>query len=298
MLFSQPASSVIRKRYSCRNYLKTPLDPVKRSDLEEAIQTLPPGPFGTLERFELPAATLEDQRALRGLRTYGFIHNPPAFLIGATRDAPLNLENFGYRMELLVLHATDLDLGTCWLGGTFTRSSFMDRIRAAKDESIPAVVSVGYINDEASAIDRAVRQRAGSQYRLGWESLFFDAESGKPLTPQAAGAYAEALEMVRIGPSASNKQPWRIVRQRSSRRTIQQGERWHFYLQRTRGYREWWIARLMAVADMQRIDMGIAMCHFALAAGEAGLAGDWEICPPTEPISINPGEYLVTWRPG
>ena len=35
------------------------------------------------------------------------------------------------------------------------------------------------------------------------------------------------LEMVRRGPSASNKQPWRVVRA---------GERWHLYLQRTRGY--------------------------------------------------------------
>jgi hypothetical protein len=290
MSFSQPVTAVIRKRYSCRNYLKSPIDAGKQSALEGAMSNLPPGPFGILERFELPAATAEDQRALHGLSTYGFIHNPPAFIIGATRPAPLNLENFGYRMELIVLHATDLDLGTCWLGGTFTRSGFMHKIHAADDESIPAVCSLGHIDLNASVVDQAVRQKAGSQYRLGWECLFYDEKFGAALTPQAAGGYAGALEMVRIGPSASNKQPWRIVKQ---------GNLWHFYLQRSKGYREWWVARLMAIADMQRIDMGIAMCHFALAVAETGLAGDWQVRQPTEievTPSTNPAEYVVTWR--
>jgi len=290
MPFSIPVTAVIRKRYSCRNYLKKPIEASKQSALEQVMQNLPPGPFGVVERFELPTATGEDQRALRGLSTYGFIHNPPAFIIGATRPAPFNLENFGYRMELIVLHATDLELGTCWLGGTFTRSSFMHKIHAAGDESIPAVCSIGHINDHASPVDQAVRQKAGSDYRLGWECLFFDEKFGVPLTLHTAGKYAEVLEMVRIGPSASNKQPWRIVKQ---------GSLWHFYLQRTKGYREWWLARLMGIADMQRIDMGIAMCHFSLAAGEAGLAGSWEVGPPSRranDLTGNPAEYVVTWH--
>ena len=287
MPFSRPVTAVIHQRYSCRNYLKTPLQAGQLSALQQVLENLPPGPFGILERFELAAATGEDQRALQRLSTYGFIRNPPAFLIGATRPALLNLENFGYRMELLVLHATDLELGTCWLGGTFSRSAFMHKIHAAEEESIPAVCSVGHIDPDSSVVDQAVRQRAGSQYRLGWESLFFNGEFGTALTPQAAADYAGALEMVRIGPSASNKQPWRIFRQ---------GDLWHFYLQRTKGYREWWLARLMAIADMQRIDMGIAMCHFALATGEAGLAGSWEVCQPAIEQPADLTEYIVTWR--
>ncbi len=287
MPFSRPVTDIIHKRYSCRNYLKTPLQAGQLSALQQVLQDLPPGPFGELERFELAAATTEDQRALRRLSTYGFIRNPPAFFIGATQPAPFNLENFGYRMELLVLHAADLELGTCWLGGTFSRSAFMHKIHAAEEECIPAVCSVGYINPASSPVDQAVRQGAGSQSRLGWESLFFDGAFGATLSPQAAGDYARALEMVRIGPSASNKQPWRILRQ---------GNLWHFYLQRSQGYRQWWVARLMAVADMQRIDLGIAMCHFALAAGEAGLAGRWEVCQPPVKRPSDLTEYTVTWR--
>ena len=68
---------------------------------------------------------------------------------------------------------------------------------------------------------------AGSDGRLAWERLFFDQAFGTPLTREAAGEYATPLEMVRLGPSASNKQPWRIVRE---------GGAWHFYVQRNRYY--------------------------------------------------------------
>ena len=261
MPFSRPITAIMRKRYSCRNYLKKPMEASQLSALQQVMQSLPDGPFGSLERFELAASTDEDRRVL---------------------------ENFGYRMELIVLHATDLELGTCWLGGTFSRSSFSHKIHAAKDEIIAAVCAVGQINNDPSAIDHAVRLGAGAQSRQAWESLFFDGKFGTALTSQAAGEYAEVLEMVRIGPSASNKQPWRIVKD---------GDRWHFFLQRTKGYREWWVMKLMGLADMQRIDMGIAMCHFAMAAGEAGLAGSWQVNQPGNDPAAGVAEYVITWNP-
>ena len=74
------------------------------------------------------------------------------------------------------------------------------------------------------------------------------------------------LEVVRWAPSASNKQPWRVVRGR---------KRWHFYLARTKGYGKGLLTSLVKLADLQRVDMGIAMCHFELAAREAGIEGRW-----------------------
>jgi len=59
--------------------------------------------------------------------------------------------------------------------------------------------------------------------------------------------------MVRIAPSASNKQPWRIVKIEGA---------WHFFLERTKGYGDGIIFKLLKLADIQRLDMGIAMCHF------------------------------------
>lgn len=59
--------------------------------------------------------------------------------------------------------------------------------------------------------------------------------------------------MVRLAPSAVNKQPWRVVLDKNGV---------HFYLKRTKGYVS------EAAGDLQKIDLGIALCHFALAAKE------------------------------
>jgi hypothetical protein len=206
-----------------------------------------------------------------------------------------NLEDFGWVLEQTVLYATGLGLGTVWLGGTFTKSRFAQLLNLRAPESVPAVIATGYPADGTRAWDLFVRRRANADERLPWHKLFFEASSGEhtkgifetPLPEDRAGRYAEVLEMVRQAPSASNKQPWRIVRD---------GERWHFYLQRTRGY----AARnsLLGVADMQRIDMGIVMCHWELTAEELGLGGRWEVADPsfTKPDELI--SYTVSWVPG
>jgi nitroreductase len=189
------------------------------------------------------------------------------------------LEDFGYLMEQAVLFATAAGLGTCWLGGSFTKSSFAGKIAATSGETVPAVISVG---NPPAGDPPAPR-------RLPADQLFFDGGFGRPLAPELVGSYAGPLEMVRLAPSASNKQPWRIIRA---------GDAWHFYLERTKGYGKGsFVYRLLGLADLQRVDMGIAMCHFALAARQLGLAGRWAI---DDPEIAGPGdgtEYTASWRP-
>jgi len=278
---------VIQQRYSCRSYASTPLSDETQLAIQDYLRQLPAGPFQKSSRFALVAATDQDRSTLRGLGTYGFIKNPPAFIIGTSEEGPLTLEDFGYRMEEIALQMTRLRLGTCWLGGTFTRSAFAQKIAANKHEILPAVCSLGYPSQEDPQATSFAKQAVISRDRLAWETLFFDESFGNPLTPEASGDYATPLEMVRLAPSASNKQPWRILRQ---------GKSWHFYLQRTRGYREMALGRFTGIADMQRIDMGIAMCHFELAVQDAGLDGKWmeENPEATKPDALT--SYFVTWK--
>jgi nitroreductase len=282
--------AIIRKRFSCRTYLDRPLSSDARERLLDSMATLTTGPLGSTARFQLTAATDEDGDSLRGLGTYGFIKGARAFLIGATTPAPKNLEDFGYLMERLVLLATEMDLGTCWLGGTFTRSAFAQKIQATADEIIPAVSPIGYIADPARARNSELRRRIGSEQRLPWEQLFFRGTTGQPLTREETGEFALPLDMLRLAPSASNKQPWRVVKD---------GGAWHFYLKRTSGYNSGIAHRLLKLPDLQRVDMGIAMCHFALTAAEMGLGGRWEVKPPADPGELweigAAGEYTATW---
>jgi len=111
---------------------------------------------------------------------------------------------------------------------------------------------------------------------------------GRPLGRDRRDGYDEALEAVRMAPSATNKQPWRVVRR---------GDDWHFYLLRTRGYGKGSpFFKVLRIADLQRVDLGIAMCHFELVARECGRAGRWLVADPGLPLP-GPGiEYTATWR--
>ena len=244
------------------------------------------GPLGSAVRFGLIAASSDDESALKRLGTYGFIKGATGFLVGAVRRGPGDLEDYGYLLEEVILHATALGLGTCWLGGTFTRSTFTSRFGGVdRDEVMPAVVSIGYPGDDGT---ERIREREEGARRFPADELFFADDFGEPLGLERAGGYAGALEAVRMAPSATNKQPWRVVRR---------GGDWHFYLLRTKGYGKgspWF--RLLRIADLQRVDLGIAMCHFALVARESGLDGRWVTDDPGLTLP-GPGiEYTATWR--
>ena len=288
MRYDRPITEVIAQRFSCRTYLDTPIADEKRQALEAFLGQIKTGPFGAATRFKLVAATEQDRSALRGLGTYGFIRGATGFILGTVGRGEKNLEDFGYRMEEAILYATALELGTCWLGGTFSKSGFASKMDLREGEVMPCVTSIGYISDRRGFVDRLVRGVAGAHSRMGWARLFFDRYFGLPLPPEAAGAYAGPLEMVRLGPSASNKQPWRVVKDDGV---------WHFYLQRTPGYLQGVDGRFV-VADLQRVDLGIALCHFELSACEAGLAGRWVV---DEPDLETPGgltEYTASWVEG
>jgi nitroreductase len=278
-----PAHELIDRRYSCRTYLDRPISTDYKARLREWMATRTDGPLGSQARFGLLAAAPGDRQALRRLGTYGFIKGATGFIVGAAQRAPNHLEDFGYLLEEIVLFATGIGLGTCWLGGTFTRSTFVSRFGGlARGETMPAVVSTGYIGDDGTA---RIREREEGARRFRRDELFFDERIGEPLATASAGGYARALEAVRMAPSATNRQPWRIVRT---------GHDWHFLLQRTKGYGGA-AFKLLRIADLQRVDLGIAMCHFALVARELGLDGRWVVDDPGLALPDRV-EYTVTWR--
>ena len=286
MKYTQPVVDIIQQRYSCRIYRTEPLNPTTRQKLEDYLLTLRQGPFGSQARFKLVAATEHDRQSLRGLGTYGFIHGATGFIIGAVRSSSRDLEDYGYLMEDAILFATDRGLGTCWLGGSFTRSSFSEKITLTAGEELPAVTATGYPVSHGRSLD-PVRIPAHSDRRLPFEELFYGGGFNQPLLAGSGGEYALPLEMVRKAPSASNRQPWRVV---------VEGDSCHFYLRRTRGYTTGQrFLGFLRIVDLQRVDMGIAMCHFEMAALEAGLTGRWVDSDPGIPLLDEMTEYITSW---
>jgi hypothetical protein len=46
--------------------------------------------------------------------------------------------------------------------------------------------------------------------------------------------------------------------------------------------------------DLQKVDMGIAMCHFELSAKELGLKANWQ--QQGNRISSKDEEYIMSWK--
>ena len=280
----------IRKRYSCRSYRDTPLSISDRLNLNEFVSRKFTGPFGSSAKFTLFAAESSDSKELKGLGTYGFIRNPAAFIAGVVKESPMNPEDFGYSMEKIILHATGMGLGSCWLGGSFKRSGFGKKAGITDGEIIPAVASIGYIAERKtmtdSVLDGVLSNSARSRKRKGADELFFSS-SIKKLNINFNEGYGSALEMVRLAPSAMNRQPWRVVKEDGK-------NIFHFFLERSSTYTK--VIKLLRYEDLQRIDMGIAMCHFECTAIESGLKGIWKKESPVAVKTPRGWEHIITWE--
>jgi hypothetical protein len=286
-LFNRSIIEIISERFSCRSFANSLIPSDTLDKFQYFIQENQEGPFGDNHRFKLIAVGKDEADILKGLGTYGFIRGAKGYLIGSSQPSGKNLEDFGFLMEKYILAATSFGLGSCWLGGSFTRSSFSRRISLKPEEELPAVTALGIIEDSEKARNGLIRRQVRANERRRWESMFHQGTFDKPLNKSSAGNYALALEMVRLGPSASNKQPWQIV---------MDGSDWHFFLKRTHGYRDGNINKTLSISDLQRVDIGIAMCHFQLTAEELGLNGTWIIEDPKIKIVDSQVEYTVTWR--
>lgn len=277
---TEPVAELIRRRKSWRSYRPEHIADDLKGRIRDFIASLDAPPFGSPLRFRLVDSPVPEKTRTPG--TYGVIRGARHTLVGIVRPSFAAWEDFGYSFESVILFCTGLGLGTCWMGGTFSRDYYGRAVDLAPDEIIPAVSPVGYVAGKRSILDSLFAMGAGSRNRKPFAEIFFRGDFSTPLDPAGAGAHGQALEMVRLAPSASNRQPWRIV-------VTEAGV--HFFLSRTPGYR-----KLFPQVDLQCIDMGIAMLHFASAASSLGISGGWRKWEHPPGIRIpEPLEYRASW---
>jgi len=276
-------SETIKKRISCRTYAVKPIEEKIRQQLEAIISVPQEGPFGNRPRFSLLNMELITPEQWKKMGTYGVIRGARNFLAGIIRPGHMAMTDYGYCKEKIILQATLLGLGTCWLGGTFQASAFAQAASLERNEIMPTVTPLGYPSLQKSLTEKIMRRFAGSDQRKPWADIFFIDDFSRPLNENPPGKYREALENLRLAPSASNKQPWRILY--DTKENV-----FHFFLERSRQY------KMMGITHLQDIDLGIAMSHFEITAREMGLNGTWLI--KKEPPQENTREYIVSWHNG
>ena len=186
------------------------------------------------------------------------------FLTGTMQRVPFAEEAFGYSFERIVLYAASIGVGTTWIAGTMDRKAFETAVGLKDGEVMPCVSPLGYCAKKMSLRETVMRKGVKADSRLPFSTLFFDTSFDNPLSVEAAGRLHDALQAVRLAPSAVNKQPWRAV---------VCGDNVHFYEKKNKAHsNDGW--------DIQKIDLGIALCHFALAAQACGMAADFRIEDP------------------
>jgi nitroreductase len=287
MIISKSSIETMKKRQSIRTFERRNISESHYAAIKDYLHNEENliGPFGGKGNIQLVQIT--NNVTDKGIRlgTYGFIRNPRAYLVGVAQNNKESLLDFAYTFQKLVLFLTDLGIGTCWMGGTFNRYSFEREISINKGEFIPAVTPIGYPSNYQRFFDVALRYAVKADNKKPWNRLFYNSDFTQILTKEQAGLFETPIEMVRLGPSASNKQPWRLILSPDRKAC-------HFYIHHTPNY------STALGYDMQLLDMGIAMCQFEMACDELHLEGHWKMEDPLIELPNRLTEYVVSWHLG
>lgn len=276
MQYNEPVTQLIAARHSVRSFKPGGMTPEQVRLLREYLA----GVDGLGEsRVRLRLVDRGETTDTSRVGTYGVIRGADHFIVAVIPgDEPAALTQLGYRLEKAALYAVSLGLGTCWLGGTFTHGAFAKLVDLQPESRLPVVMPVGAPAERPRLRDVLMRSLPGSGRRKEWFELFFDGDASHALSKGRAGAFAQPLEMVRLAPSAMNAQPWRVIRE---------GEHFHFFGYSANG----------PLADVHRIDLGIAMCHFDLTAQEAGLSGGFTLAKPETLYNPPHLTFVASWVP-
>jgi len=259
----------IEQRRSVRNYNGETITNAHEQLIQSYISNPEnlKGIFGNKSKIYLTKT--EGQKSEK-IGTYGIIRNAPAYLVTVCETTKEALVDCGYVFEKLVLYLESIGLNTCWIGGTFNRKKIKSQVEIGSNEMIPIISPVGYGAIKRSLVDITFRKFAKSDKRKDFDVMFFKGDFNHRIEDDSVRAI---FELVRIAPSASNQQPWRVV--------IGEDGRAHFYIERTPDYGK---GRLSY--DIQMVDIGIAISHYEAMVGQLTYdLKDPEIIIPNEETS-------------
>jgi len=182
----------INKRKSRRTYVGTPIDLDKLYILNKLAEKYN-------SEAGLRITIIEDaSNAFNNVsKSYGLFKGVRTVIamIG-NKDDEHRKEKLGFYGELLVLEATTLNLGTCWVGGTFDRGS--NFVQLGNDELLECVITVGNV-PEVTFKEKLIHSFAAPKSKAIEE--FYKSDS-----PIPEWIY-DGLKAVKKAPSAVNRQP-------------------------------------------------------------------------------------------
>lgn len=233
----------IERRISCRAYEEKLVDAETRDKLTACIAQLNDESglhFQLLASEDLAAPAVKTADAMFSGKIYLC-----AALVGG--DDPISSEKVGYYGEKLVLYATQLGLGTCWVAGTYDRNSISPVVK--EGEKVWDVIPVGWPAEKMPLKQKMIR--AGLRKRDRKLQDFLESDVSLSDCPDWL---QKGIDAVRKGPSAVNQQPVNIIFKdgKVSAKIWKNGH------------------------GLQFNDLGIAKAQFEVGAAECGVHGTWD----------------------
>lgn len=219
----------IEKRVSRRAYLNQKIEADKLERIREAIRH-----YNKLSGLSIQL--IEDgSQAFNGLRkSYGMFYGVRTLiaLVGKTADPHIK-EKAGYFGELLILEATALGLGTCFVGASYDKKNCPCQIGA--DESLICVITMGPVNEKPGLREKAIYHMTHRK-SIKLEELY-EADMEVP------SWFMKGVKATQLAPSAINRHPVRFV--------YKKGEVY---------------AYVKDTSDFNLVDLGIAKANFEIGA--------------------------------
>ncbi|MBQ6411323.1 MAG: hypothetical protein IJI16_05175 [Atopobiaceae bacterium] len=231
---------VISKRISCRAFSDLEVEGSKLDLLAAAIEA--GNEQG--EGIRMVLVRPEDGGGDLRLTPAMFSGQPTTYIALIGNVSTGSRVNLGYYGEEVVLLATDLGLSTCWVCGTYDKKTV--NVPLAEGEVLHGVIPIGYAPHHMPLKQRTIR--AALRRRDKKPQAVYAGYDEAPEWKRAA------IDAVIAGPSAVNGQP--IVFEDTENGDVAT------IIPKVKSGMEW-------------IDLGIAGCHFELAAAAHGAPGTW-----------------------
>lgn len=218
---------VIEKRISRRNFKDIMLKEKDVKRLNTVIEEINTESGLNIE-IEVDA-----KNAFKGLtKSYGLFHGVNSAIVLKGKTSEDLFEQVGYYGEKLVLEATKLGFGTCWVGGSFDHNFFN-----YYDEEVVCIVAIGYVTKKLSMREKLIHNVLHNSDHHNKENL----KSTREITDMEQ----KAFEAIQLAPSAKNRKVIKLnfIDEEVVISTIND---YHF--------------------DM--VDLGIAKYHFELVTGD------------------------------
>ncbi|MCL1811281.1 MAG: nitroreductase family protein [Methanomassiliicoccaceae archaeon] len=216
----------IWKRRSVRKYLDKHIEQSKLDLLERAISLLN-------EESGLRIELIEKTDAFNSFKTFMFKNVRSLIAVKGRTDDPDLYEKCGYYGEQIVLEATAMGLGTCWVAALSFNSKSAS-LNVKDDETLVCGIPVGYGTEgmsESTKVPLAPHRKTRSV------SEFLKGNTDVPEW------VTSAMKAVQFAPSARNSQKTRFT-----------------YMGET-------LSAEISSGKLNMVDLGITKLHFELAAG-------------------------------